>query len=114
MNEINNLLTANKVAQQLDISVTTLGNWYKWYKNPNYKKPETTPTLPDYIQSGKQNKRFWKPEDMSMLQEFKEWIPKGRGGVMGDQNASYWGQRGVRALTNKTKIKENEDGKKEN
>ncbi len=97
------LLTATKVSQYLDISVPTLNNWYNWYNNPQFEKPEDTPELPAYIQNGKRSTRYWNEEDLPKLIEFKKWVPKGRGGVMGEFNAQFWGERGKRALSNKHK-----------
>lgn len=93
-------LTANKVAQHLDISVITLTNWYKWYNNDEYEKPANMPKLPDYIQAGSRGTRHWYKDELPMLEVFKEWLPKGRGGVMGQYNAKFWGERGKRALKN--------------
>ena len=96
-----NKLTATKVAQYLDISVPTLNNWYKWYNNPEYDKPKNTPELPAYTQQGKRAPRYWNKEDLPKLVKFKNWVPKGRAGIMGEHNAQFWGERGVRALKNK-------------
>lgn len=83
-------LSANKVAQHLDISVKTLEGWYSWYNNPEMEKPENTPVLPPYEQVGVRTQRWWKEEDLEQLEIFKNWIPKGRGGVMGAYNKRYW------------------------
>lgn len=96
-----NLLTATKVAQHLDISVPTLNNWYKWYNNQEFEKPENTPELPEYTQEGKRGTRYWDKVDLPKLVQFKKWIPRGRAGVMGESNAQFWGERGKRALRNK-------------
>lgn len=94
-------LTATKVTQHLDISVATLNNWYKWYNNQDYIKPKDTPELPMFEQNGKRAIRYWKEEDLPKLIKFRDWLPKGRGGVMGDYSARFWGDRGERALKNK-------------
>lgn len=94
-------LTATKVAQELDVSVPTLNNWYKWYMNDDYDKPDDTPELPEYEQAGKGTPRYWTEKDIKKLKIFQAWLPKGRGGVMGDYNARHWGKRGERALKNK-------------
>ena len=94
-------LTATKVTQYLDISVATLNNWYGWYNNPEYIKPKDTPELPAYTQQGKRGTRYWDKADLPKLMKFKKWIPRGRAGIMGDYNARFWGDRGVRALKNK-------------
>lgn len=94
-------LTASKVAQALDISPGTLTNWYRWYENAGEEKPSETPALPNYTQESIRGPRFWREEDIPQLRKFQEWIPKGRGGVMGSWNAKFWGARGKRALKNK-------------
>lgn len=94
-------LTATKVAQQLDISVTTLTNWYKWYNDPHIERSPTVPPLPEYEQAGARAPRTWAPEDIQKIAEFQKWLPKGRAGVMGEYNARFWGERGKRALKNK-------------
>ena len=94
-------LTAMKVCQQLDIAPQTLNNWYKWYSSSEFKKPEGMPELPPYEQAGPRAPRFWSEEAVEQLRVFKEWIPKGRGGVMGSYTARFWGSRGKRALKNK-------------
>lgn len=78
-----NKLTATKVSQRLDISVPTLNLWYKWYLNDEYVKPDDTPELPMYEQAGERQPRYWREADIVKLKEFMEWVPKGRGGVMG-------------------------------
>ncbi len=94
-------LTATRVAQHLDISVPTLTNWYRWYNNPDYDKPPNVPELPKYEQNGKRATRYWKEEDLPKLIKFRDWVPKGRAGIMGEHNAQFWGDRGKRALKNK-------------
>lgn len=94
-------LTATRVAQHLDISVPTLTNWYRWYNNPDYDKPSNVPELPKYEQNGKRATRYWKEEDLPKLIKFRDWVPKGRAGIMGEHNAQFWGDRGKRALKNK-------------
>lgn len=101
-------LTASRVAQKLDISVATLNNWYKWYHNAEFVKPEGMPDLPEYEQQNPRGPRYWETDDLKALKAFKKWLPKGRGGVMGELNAKYWGERGQRALKNKNTLKTEE------
>lgn len=89
MTRKNDLLTASKVSQKLDISTRTLDNWYKFYTG-DFDHPDDMPTLPEYIQESVRGPRYWKPEDIKTLKKFKEWIPRGRGGVMGRLNERYW------------------------
>lgn len=95
------MLKATAVAQRLGISNKTLLNWYAWYLDPNMKKPENVPALPKYEILDSQGTRGWREEDIPQLLKFKEWVPKGRGGMMGQYNAKYWGDRGKKHLKNK-------------
>lgn len=95
-------ITATKITQFLDISVQTLNSWYQWYNNAEFEKPKDTPYLPPYEQKHPRAPRYWTEDDLYDLRKFKEWIPRGRGGVMGDHNARFWGERGKRAIENKT------------
>ncbi len=94
-------MTATKVAHHLDISVSTLNSWYKWYMNDEFDKPKDVPILPKYEQNGIRATRYWDSKDLPLLEAFQSWVPKGRGGMMGAYNARYWGDRGKRALKNK-------------
>ncbi len=94
-------LTANKIAQALDISVITLNNWYNWYLDTSLEKPTNTPPLPPFEQAHERGIRYWDSNDIPALLKFKEWVPKGRAGVMGNYSAKFWGERGKRALKNK-------------
>lgn len=82
-------LSATKVTQFLDISQNTLNSWYKWYNDDQYAKPKDTPYLPPYTQAHPRAPRVWNANDLYYLRKFKEWIPKGRGGVMGEYNQRY-------------------------
>ena len=87
-------LTATQVCYHLNISVITLNNWYGWYFSTDIEKPEDTPELPLYEQSGPRAPRYWRESDIPKLKAFQNWIPRGRGGVMGEYNSKYWGDRG--------------------
>ena len=92
---------ATKIAQFLDISVGTLNVWYKWYEDERFEKPAGIPKLPPYEQAGPRRPRYWSEDVLLDLKRFKNWLPKGRGGVMGDLNARNWGERGRQAQKNK-------------
>lgn len=94
-------MAASRVAQTLDISVQTLNNWYRWYLDTPLEKPKDMPPLPSFEQSHDRGIRYWDSNDIKKLEKFKEWLPKGRAGVMGDYTARFWGERGKRALKNK-------------
>ena len=88
-----NLLTASRVAQELDISVKTLNNWYIWYYDQNIEKPKSFPKLPDYIQEYPKGPRYWTKDDVNQLKKFQEWRPTGRAGVMGAVSERYYGTK---------------------
>lgn len=88
------LLTVNSIAKELDVAVNTINNWYRWYNNPKSDKPEDTPVLPEFEQYTERGTRYWKKSVLPLLQAFKDWVPRGRAGVMGSTNKRYWGQRG--------------------
>lgn len=97
--------SASKIAAFLDVSVVTLNNWYKWYYG-EFEKPADTPVLPMYFRASDRGPRYWTEDDLYDLKKFKEWIPKGRRGVMGDVTSYAWGDRGRRARENKLKKQE--------
>ena len=90
MFDINDYYKASKIANMLDISTKTLSMWYEWYHNPDIKKPDGTPPLPEYVQQHERGTRYWKKSDIDKLKAFQEWIPKGRNGVMGAVSNKYW------------------------
>jgi hypothetical protein len=85
----NEMLSASRVCRELDISSHTLDSWYKYY-NSDEPKREDMPTLPKYIQTRPRGPRYWNLSDIPALQAFKEWVPRGRAGVMGRINERYW------------------------
>lgn len=76
------MLRIEEVALTINSSVQTLNNWYRWKKlNP---ENEYASMLPDYIQQGAKQTRYWRASDIGKLLEFKAVIPHGRNGVLGD------------------------------
>lgn len=76
-----NMIKIEELAMRIDSSVQTINNWYKWKRdNPDN---ELASILPDYIQYGNRQTRFWKVEDIWKFIEFKTAIVHGRNGVMG-------------------------------
>lgn len=92
------LLKVTQVARALGISNATLNNWYQWYQDKDFVKPDGMPTLPDPVVAthGKDGsalkvmRRYWKEEDIPALEAFKKWLPRGRNGVMGAFSERYW------------------------
>ena len=92
-NDNKKLLTASKVAQELDISTKTLNNWYIWYYDDTIEKPKNFPKLPDFIQNYPRGPRYWTVEDVVQLKKFQAWRPTGRAGVMGKVSEKYYGNK---------------------
>ncbi len=86
-------LSALKVSQKLNISTKTLNNWYRFWEDETTEKPKGIPELPAY-QRINDNMRIWDVKDIPQLRKFKNWIPKGRNGIMGKTNARYFSGRG--------------------
>lgn len=83
----NNLLNVTNVAVLVGVSVQTINSWYKWKAtNP---ADERVKLLPDYIQDGNRQARYWTQEDVWKLRTFKQSIPKGRNGIMGSVTQKY-------------------------
>lgn len=81
------LLRIEEVALLVGSSVQTVNIWYRWKRsNPNH---ELAKLLPDYIQSGERQKRFWKKSDIWSIVEFKNSLPHGRNGILSDVTQRY-------------------------
>lgn len=76
------LLRIEEVALLVGASTQTINNWYRWKKlNPGHPLAKL---LPDYTQEGIRQMRFWKKSDVWAIVEFKNSIPHGRNGILGD------------------------------
>lgn len=76
------LLRAEEVALLVGISTQTLNNWYRWKRlNPDHELSEF---LPDPTQSGPRQMRYWKKSDIWIIAQFKNAIPHGRNGILGE------------------------------
>lgn len=76
------LLRIEEVALLVNSSVQTINNWYRWKKlHPEH---QLASKLPDYVQSGSRQTRYWKKSDIWSIVEFKNLIPHGRYGILGD------------------------------
>lgn len=76
------LLRIEEVALLVDSSTQTINNWYRWKRlHPEHPLAKM---LPDYTQNGERQKRFWKKSDIWAITEFKNALPHGRNGVLGD------------------------------
>lgn len=82
------LLKLEEVAILVGVSFKTINTWYAFKRA--YPDNEYAQLLPDYIQTGKRQKRFWKKSDIWKLIKFRQSIPKGRNGVLGDITQKYY------------------------
>lgn len=83
----NGLLKIQEVACLLGCSVNTINHWYAFKRaKPN---DEYAKLLPDFIQNGDRQCRYWKQDDIWKLIEFQKQIPKGRNGVLGVVTQKY-------------------------
>lgn len=81
------LLKLEEVAVIIGSSFKTINNWYMFKKeNPDN---EYAQLLPDFIQEGKRQTRYWREADIWKLLEFKKSIPQGRNGIMGSVTQKY-------------------------
>jgi predicted DNA-binding transcriptional regulator AlpA len=82
------LLKIEEVAVLIGCSVKTVNNWYMWKKqNPEH---EMTQLLPEFVQHGERQTRYWKQSDVYKLIEFQARIPKGRNGILGSVTQKYY------------------------
>lgn len=82
------LLKLEEVAIIVGTSSKSINNWY-WFKRENPDN-EYAQMLPDYIQEGARQTRYWKESDIWKLIEFKSSIPQGRNGIMGCVTQKYY------------------------
>lgn len=82
------LLKLEEVAILIGSSSKSINNWY-WFKRENPDN-EYAKLLPDYIQEGSRQTRYWRESDVWKLIEFKQSIPQGRSGIMGSITQKYY------------------------
>lgn len=86
------LLKIQEVACLLGCSVNTINHWYAFKKlEPDN---EYSKLLPEFIQNGERQCRYWHQEDMWKLIEFKQNLPKGRNGILGAVTQKYTKKKG--------------------
>lgn len=82
-----NLLSVEEVAVSVGVSVQTINIWYRWKRqNPDN---ERAVMLPDFIQLGTRQARFWEKSSVLKLVEFKNSMKYGRNGIMGSVTQKY-------------------------
>lgn len=82
------LLKLEEVAILVGVSFKTINTWYAFKRA--HPDNEYAQLLPDYIQAGNRQKRFWRKSDIWKLIKFRQSIPKGRNGVLGDITQKYY------------------------
>lgn len=97
-------LTSANVANQVGVSSKTLMQWYKFYES-DLPKPKDMPKLPAYEQDYPRAPRYWYPKDVEQIIAFKEWIPRGKKGIMGEINITCW----TKAYQERRKAKKQEE-----
>lgn len=80
-------LKIEEVAINLGVSTQTINVWYRWKRqNPDN---EYAQLLPPYSQEGGRQTRYWLITDIEKLEKFKNSIPQGCKGIMGDVTQKY-------------------------
>lgn len=84
---MNKKLTVTEVAVLVGCSVQTINYWYAFKR----KEPQNrlAQLLPDYSQEGARQTRYWTEEDIFKLVLFKDSIPRGRNGILGEVTQRY-------------------------
>lgn len=81
------LLSVTQVAVLVGVVPKTVDIWYRWKRQaPDH---ELASLLPDYIQDGEKQKRYWRESDVWKMIEFRSKIPKGRNGFFGNVTQKY-------------------------
>ena len=81
------LLKVQEVACILGCSVQTINYWYAFKRaKPRNKYAKM---LPDFIQDGARQCRYWKQDDIWKLIEFQKQLPKGKNGILGCVTQKY-------------------------
>ena len=97
MSDTNGRLSISKMAQLLNVSTATMKRWYAWYENDDYEKPSDL-ILPKYVKDNRGTK-FFLPNDIEVLERFKDMINHQYRGAMAEFNAYYqWGRYGTARL----------------
>lgn len=83
----NRFLKIEELAVRIGSSVPTISSWYRWKRlHPEH---EMAQLLPDFVRKGPHGTRNWYESDVAGVIEFKNSIPQGRNGLMGDVTQKY-------------------------
>lgn len=81
------LLSVEELAVSMGVSVQTINIWYRWKRqNPDHERAKM---LPDFIQLGTRQARYWEKSSLRQLMEFKNTMTIGRNGSMGSVTQKY-------------------------
>lgn len=81
------LLNVQELSMLIGSSIQTIGSWYRWKElHPDH---ELAKLIPDYTRIGNRRTRYWKQDDVWKLLEFKQKLPQGRNGIMGEVTQKY-------------------------
>ena len=81
------LLNVQELSMLIGSSIQTIGSWYRWKElHPDH---ELAKLIPDYTRIGNRRTRYWKQDDVWKLIEFKQKLPQGRNGIMGEVTQKY-------------------------
>lgn len=87
MANYNKRMKIEEVALVVGVSVKTINNWYAWKReNPEH---ELAKLLPNYVQEGERQTRYWNYSDIHKLANFKANVPKGRNGILAGVTQKY-------------------------
>lgn len=81
------LFRVEEVALGVGVSIATINFWYRWKRT--HPEHELAKLLPDFIQSNARQTRYWKQSDVWKIIQFRQAIPHGRNGVLGDVTQTY-------------------------
>lgn len=81
------LLKIEEVAVLIGVSTQTINIWYRFKRSD--PENQYSQMLPEFIQQGERQTRYWKSADIPKLVEFKRSIPRGCKGTMGNITQRY-------------------------
>ena len=76
------LIKLEEVAFMVGVSTKTINTWYAFKKK--YPDNEYSQMLPAFERIGTNSTRYWHLANIYKLKEFKDIIPKGRNGILGE------------------------------
>lgn len=90
------LLRLEELAVLIKVSGQTINSWYRFKKQ--FPDNEYAQMLPEFIQDGNRQTRYWKESDVGKILMFARSIPMGRNGVMGAITQKYTKKKGRNEL----------------